>query len=147
MTVLRPALLALLLQPGLSAAGTDFGTKEEAMAMADRLIAILDRDGLSAGISSLFDPELPFAASPLGVNLFAGSVVVGDNREPEMISADYAETPDLSGVPVWPRVDAAADRGDDVILKWYHYDTQEEYDFHCYSKHSGNGKYTVMICR
>lgn len=141
------ALCALMLAPSVASSGTDFGTREEATDMANALIEILDTDGLSAGVKALFDPKLPFARSPLGINLFAGSVVVGDNREPEMVAADYAETSDLTGALVWDLVDVAADVGEDVVLKWYHYDTQAIYDFHCYSKHSGNGEYTVMVCR
>ena len=141
------AVAASLLANGIAVAGTDFGTREEAEKLADAMIEILDTEGPSKAVSALFDPELPFASTRLGVNLFEGSVIIGDNREPEMVAADYSETEDLTGVTVWDWIDAAADRGDDVVLKWYHYDTQAVYDFHCYSKHSKDQKYTVMVCR
>lgn len=144
---MKAAVVVATLQPGLTIAGTEFGTKQEAMDLADRIITILDADGLSAGIKALFDPDQPFLSSRMGVNLFAGSVVVGDNREPEMVAADYAETPDLTGTMVWPLIDVAADRGEDVVLKWYHYDSQEIYDYHCFSRHAQNTSYTVMVCR
>ncbi|MEO0820477.1 MAG: hypothetical protein AAF074_08625 [Pseudomonadota bacterium] len=147
MKTLTGTLLALGLMSSASVAGTDFGSKQDAMELTDKIISIIDADGLSAGIEALFDPEQPFATSRMGVNVFAGTVVVGDNREPEMVAADYATTPDLTGALVWPLIDAAADDGADVVLKWYHYDTQEVYDYHCFSQHAANPNYTVMVCR
>lgn len=132
---------------GPLSAGTDFGTRAEAEAIADQVIGLLDEGGLQSTIRAMFDPSLPFASSPMGINLFEGSVVVADNREPEMVEADYAETPDLTGALVWPLVDAAADSREDVILRWYHYDTQEIYDYHCLCARAKNGLHTIMVCR
>ena len=142
------SLLAIIvLFCGPAKAGTDFGTDEEADAMATRVIAMLDSAGLPATIEALFDPNLPFAASPLGINLFSGSVVVGDNREPEMVEADYSKNRDLTGKLFWPLVDAAADNREYVVLKWYHYDTQEVYDYHCLCARADIRDHTIMICR
>ncbi|MEO1468211.1 MAG: hypothetical protein AAFV86_04085 [Pseudomonadota bacterium] len=141
------ATMALLATSAGAEADADFGTPEEARIMAEKIIAIIDENGIEAGVKSLFDPDLPFGSSPMGINLFEGSVVVGDNREPEMVASEFAETPDLTGVAAWPRIDAAAGEGRDVVLKWYHYDTQEVYDFHCYSLRAASPEYTVMVCR
>ena len=67
--------------------------------------------------------------------------------EPETIAADYSETADLTGALVWPIISAAAEVGGDANLKWYHYDTQEEYDYKCFSKRSADIDVTVMVCR
>ena len=143
--IVGAACLAALGTPAL--AGTDFGTKEEARALARALVAIIDADGISAAVTAMHDPAHPFAASRLGVNLFQGSVVIADNREPEMVAADYAETADLTGALVWPLIYAAAQVEDDAVLKWYHYDTQEDYDFHCYSMMAHRDDGVVMVCR
>lgn len=149
----RPLLRAL---PGLVLAlslgapalsGQALGTAEEAERLADALLGIADEGGLGAAVEAVYDPDLPFVASRLGVNLFEGSTVIADNREPEMVAAPYDETADLTGELVWPRIDAAAAKGEDVVLRWYHYDTQEPYDFRCFSKRGEDATITVMICR
>ena len=73
--------------------------------------------------------------------------MIADNREPETIAADYSETVDLNGNPVWPIIASAAEVEGDALLKWYHYDTQEEYDYKCFSKRSERSNATVMVCR
>mgnify|MGYP000719442879 CR=1 FL=1 len=128
-------------------AGEEFGTRQEARALATALIAIIDEDGIAAGAHAVVDPESQFRNSRMGVNLFRGSTVIADNREPETVAADYSETADMTGTLVWPLIAAAADRQDDAILKWYHYDTQEAYDYHCFSMRAARDDATVMVCR
>jgi hypothetical protein len=141
------AALAALAAVSISHAGTDFGTREDAEAIADALVAIIDADGIEAAVAAMHDPSQPFLASRLGVNLFKGSIQVADNREPEMVASDYAETADLNGLPIWPLVTAAADSKSEAVLLWYHYDTQERYEYHCLSRWGRRDEGLVMICR
>jgi hypothetical protein len=138
--------LALFLAPG-ARAETEFGTREEAMRLAELMISIIDAEGIEAAMTAMHSPDLPFLRTRMGVNLFQNHFVVADNREPEMVAADFARTADLTGVPVWPRISDAASRGEDVVLKWYHYDTQAHYDYHCYALAAGRDAATVMVCR
>lgn len=142
---LSSAVFAIV--PAITWADGDFGTRAEAKALADRMIAIVDSDGIEAAIQAMHNPAEPFVSARMGVNLFSGSTVIADNREPETIAADYSETADLTGTMVWPLIDAAALAEDDALLKWYHYDTQESYDYKCYSKRSADADATVMVCR
>lgn len=135
------------LAPVVAWADGDFGTRAEAKALADAMIAIVESDGLDVAVEQMHDPSQPFAASRMGVNLFQGSYVIADNREPETIAADYSETADLTGSLVWPIIAAAAEAEGDALLKWYHYDTQAEYDYKCYAKRASNVDATVMVCR
>lgn len=128
-------------------AAEDFGTKAEARALASTLVAIIDRDGVAAAARAVLDPDGPFRHSRMGVNLFHGSTVIADNREPETVATDYADTADLTGALVWPIISAAAEAEDDALLKWYHYDTQEVYDYHCFSMKAARDDGAVMICR
>ncbi len=139
------ALLGILPTAGFT--DGDFGTREEAKQLAELMISIVDRDGIEAAVTAMHQPDQPFVSSRMGINLFSGSTVIADNREPETIAADYSETADLTGALVWPIVAAAAAVEGDAALKWYHYDTQEEYDYMCYSKASAVGDATVMVCR
>lgn len=139
------ALLASI--PALSWADGYFGTREEAETLAKRMIQIVEKEGVEAAIKAMHDPGEPFVGSRMGVNLFSGSTVVADNREPETIAADYSETADLTGSLVWPLISTAAEAEEDAHLKWYHYDTQEEYDYKCFSKRSSDTVMTVMVCR
>lgn len=143
-TVFAAVIAAL---PSVALADGDFGTREEAKTLADAMIAIVDEEGIDAAIKAMHAPNSPFVRSRMGVNLFSGSVVIADNREPETIAADYSETADLTGALVWPIIAAAADVEGDARLKWYHYDTQEEYDYKCYSKAAETVDATVMVCR
>ena len=124
-----------------------FGTREEAKQLADEMIAIVDSEGIEMAIKAMHDPQRPFVGSRMGVNLFEGSTVIADNREPETIAADYSETADLTGALVWPLIASAAEVEGDANLKWYHYDTQEEYDYKCLSKRADTMNATVMVCR
>lgn len=133
--------------PSVGSANGDFGTREEAKLLADRMIAIVDSEGLEAAVEAMHRSDMPFVGSRMGVNLFSGSTVIADNREPETIAADYSETVDLTGALVWPVIAAAAQVEGDAALKWYHYDTQEEYDYKCHSKRSAAVDATVMVCR
>ena len=146
--MLRLAILGpLLFSANLALAGDDFGSREEAEALAGRMIALIDADGIEAAVEAMHNPEYPFVSARMGVNLFQGSMVVADNREPESVAADYSEVADLTGEIVWPRVIAAAQEGGDAMLLWYHYDTQEAYEYHCYSKRAGRDDGLVMVCR
>lgn len=129
------------------AQANDFGTAEEANALAEALVEIIEAHGVDAAVAAIHDPEQPFVGSRMGVNLFRGATVIADNREPEMVAADYSETWDLSGVPVWPRISAAADAEGDAVLEWYHYDTQEQYTYHCASRRANRDDALVMVCR
>lgn len=63
-------------------AAAAFGTEAESFEMVDAMIAVIDADGLDAGIAAMHDPALPFAASALGVHVFQSGIIVADNREP-----------------------------------------------------------------
>ena len=139
--------LGLVLAPGAAVADGDFGTREDAKHLADAMIAVVEAEGLEAGVMAMHDASQPFVSSRMGVNLFQGSTVVADNREPETIAADYSEIEDLTGTLVWPIIAAAAAVEGDAALKWYHYDTQEEYDYKCFAKHYDRENATVMVCR
>ncbi len=138
---------ALVCAPVAAHADSYFGTREEAKSLAEAVIAIVDSEGIEEAIQAMHEPEMPFVHSRMGINLFSGSTVIADNREPETIAADYSETSDLRGMPVWPIISAAAELEGDAELRWYHYDTQEEYDYKCYSKRSTVADATVMVCR
>ena len=143
-----PLVVPVLILPALpAAAGEDFGTKEEAMRLATALVAIVEESGITAAAGAVVDPAGPFHAARMGVNLFHGSTVIADNREPETVAADYSTTADLTGALAWPLIEAAAAVGGDAILKWYHYDTQEAYDYHCLSLRAARDDATVMVCR
>lgn len=142
---LSAILAACLAAPVLAA--NDFGTKEEAREIATQVVSIIDAEGLTAAAEAIISADGPFRKSRMGINLFHGTMVVADNREPETVAVDYADFPDLTGEPIWPRITAAAEREDDAVLLWYHYDTQEDYEFHCFVKRAQRDDGMVMVCR
>ncbi|MEL6683548.1 MAG: hypothetical protein AAFQ09_13065 [Pseudomonadota bacterium] len=125
----------------------DFGTAEEARAIAGQLSDIVKTNGMDAGIAAMHDPSMPFSSSVLGIHLFEEGIIVGDNREPELLAASYVEVEDLTGEPMWPRIVEAADARGDATLEWYHYDTEAEYSYACYSEWAIEGSALVMVCR
>lgn len=139
------AATAILALPAL--ASGEFGTDAEARDIAAAMSGIIRSDGLEAGIAAMHDPTQPFAASRMGIHVFEQSVIVADNREPELIASSYAEIADLTGEPMWPRITAAADAASDAILEWYHYDTDAEYTYRCHSEWAVAGDVLVMVCR
>lgn len=141
------AATLLILGGTTSHAGTEFGTAEDARALATALVSIVERDGIEPAVGVMHDPEFPFRESRLGVNLFRDATVIADNREPEMVAADYEHLRDLTGELIWPLISEAADGPQDVVLKWYHYDTQEAYDYHCFSLRAARDDGLVMVCR
>ena len=148
MISLRSVLTATLLLAAPSVlAGSDFGTRDEAQRLASALIDIVEADGIEAAVEAMHDKDHPFVTSRMGVNLFQNSTVIADNREPEMVATDYTYMADLAGNLVWPIINAAARIEDDAVLKWYHYETQEEYVYDCFSKQSIRDDATVMVCR
>lgn len=128
-------------------ASGDFGTDVEAREIASAMTSIIQGDGLDAAIAAMHDPALPFSASRLGIHVFEKSVIVADNREPELIASSYAEVEDLTGEPMWPRISAAADARSDAVLEWYHYDTEAEYTYLCHSEWAKPDEILVMVCR
>ncbi len=143
-TTVYAAAIATAALPAV--AGTDFGTPAQARQMAENMVRIIDRNGIEAGLRALHNVDHPVNHRETQFNLFQGSILVGDNREPEMVAADYSETSDMTGRMVWPRIVAAADAKSDAELKWYHYDTQEAYDYHCYSLRASRDDGLVMVC-
>ncbi|WP_373636729.1 hypothetical protein [Yoonia sp. BS5-3] len=139
--------VSLLLSCGSVAVASDFGTKEQSQDIAGQLSAIVQTGGVDAGIDAMHDPSQPFSTSTLGIHLFEDGIIVGDNREPELLAAAYTEVEDLTGEPMWPRIVAAADMRDDAMLEWYHYDTEVEYTYACYSEWAIEGTALIMVCR
>lgn len=132
---------------GTAIAGEDFGSGGDARAIATAMTQIIQSDGLEAGIDAMHDPAMPFSASQMGIHVFEQSIIVADNREPELIASSYAEVEDLTGETMWPRIVAAADASSDAVLEWYHYDTEAEYTYLCHSEWSVPGDVIVMVCR
>lgn len=139
------AATTVLALPAL--ASGDFGTAAEARDIAAAMSGIIRSSGLEAGIAAMHDPARPFGSSRMGIHVFEQSVIVADNREPELIASSYAEIEDLTGEAMWPRITAAADAQSDAILEWYHYDTDAEYTYSCYSEWAIRGSVLVMVCR
>ena len=75
-----------------------FGTREEAKQLADEMITIVDSEGIEMAIKAMHDPQRPFVGSRMGVNLFEGSTVIADNREPETIAAEMVSLRHAGGV-------------------------------------------------
>ncbi len=138
---------ALAASATITQAGTAFGTDDEARAMAAAMSEIVRGEGLESAIAAMHDPALPFATTQMGVHVFESSIIVADNREPELIATSYADVQDLTGEAMWPRITAAADNQSDAILEWYHYDTEAEYTYHCYSEWASGNDVLVMVCR
>lgn len=109
MKSLIPTVVLGLLASASFADG-DFGTREDAKRLADAMIEIASNEGVGAAISAMHDPDLPFLNSRMGINLFSNSIVIADNREPEMLAMDFAATEDLTGTLVWPIIAEAAPR-------------------------------------
>jgi len=139
--------IALALLGTTATAMNDFGTEDEAREIASQMTQIIQSSGLDAGIAAMHDASMPFSASQMGIHVFEQSIIVADNREPELIASSYAEVEDLTGEAMWPRIVAAADASSDAILEWYHYDTEAEYTYQCYSEWSVPGDVIVMVCR
>lgn len=144
---LKTICAGLVVCCGTTSMASDFGTKEEARDIARQLTAIVQNGGVDAGIDAMHDAAKPFSSSVLGIHLFEDGIIVGDNREPELLAASYEEVEDLTGEAMWPRIVAAADAKDDAILEWYHYDTEVEYSYACYSEWAIEGSALVMVCR
>lgn len=141
---------ALIAAFGLTASiGTagDFGSADEARTIGMMLADIVAEGGVDAGISAMHDPSLPFSSSSLGIHLFEAGIIVGDNREPELIASSYEEVQDLTGEPMWPRIVDAADQNGEAVLEWYHYDTEAEYSYNCFSTWAEADTALVMVCR
>lgn len=131
----------------VASASSEFGTETEAQDIAKQMTSIIQSDGLDAAIAAMHDASLPFSTSAMGIHVFEQSIIVADNREPELIAASYVEVQDLTGEAMWPRIVAAADTKSDAILEWYHYDTEAEYAYQCYSEWATAGEVIVMVCR
>ena len=138
---------AILLAAATAASASDFGTEAEATAIIAEMSTIIQNDGLDAGIEAMHNPDLPFSTSQMGIHVFEQSIIVADNREPELIAQSYAELQHLTGEFMWPRIEAAANDSSAAILEWYHYDTEEEYSYTCHSDWATPGDVLVMVCR
>ncbi|MCU0905951.1 MAG: hypothetical protein MUF73_00580 [Rhodobacteraceae bacterium] len=145
--LIATATVAALAVSAPALASGDFGTDAEARAIAAAMTAIIQADGLDAGIAAMHDTAHPFSTSRMGIHVFEQSIIVADNREPELIASSYAEIEDLTGEPMWPRIASAADAKSDAVLEWYHYDTEAEYTYNCYSEWAVAGDVLVMVCR
>ena len=147
MKMMNLTAVVVLLTSALAQADSSLGTKEETDLLAAEIVRIIDEKGMDRAVQALVDPAMPFASTRQGVNLFDGSIIVGDNREPEMVRADYADLTDLNGALMWKLISEAAPENAEVVIKWYHYDTQEVYDYSCLARNAADPRFTVMVCR
>ena len=144
--MIRASVLALGVGLGASGAHAGaFGTADEAEAILQQIVEIIDAGGIGQAISAVHDPGQPFARSAMGIHVFADTIILADNREPELIAMSYAEVEDLTGQTMWPRIVAAAETGTPAVLDWYHYDTKARYAYRCHCAYARRA--IVMVCR
>lgn len=139
--------VCLLLSASVAFADGDFGTENEARTIAASMSEVITTNGLDAAIAAMHDSSYPFSTSDLGIHVFEQGVIVADNREPELTATSYVDLADLTGDSMWPRITSAADAQSDAILEWYHYDTEAEYSYKCYSEWAQASEVLVMVCR
>ena len=144
-TIISAALLTLA--SSVAIAGTDFGTDQEARDITQQMVDIIKDQGLDAGIAAMHDASGPFLDTKMGVHIFQESIIVADNREPELIAASYAGVTDANGNDMWEMIQAAAAETTDFVTLWTHYDTNEPYEYHCFTQYAVEGQVTVMTCR
>lgn len=86
-TLFLSSVLGLTTMPAF--AGNAFGTDAEARALAAEMIAIITDGGVDAAIDAMHDASKPFVNAAMGVHVFEQSIIVADNREPELIASSY----------------------------------------------------------
>lgn len=142
------ALAALVLVTGPARAGTDFGSDQDVRTLANELAGFIRDKGVPATAASLKDKSSPFGGARPGVMFFVDGKVAGHNRYPELIGLDLATIQDLRGTLVSTAFTAAADKGGDYTLHfWPHYDTEKEYEWHCFASWVEKGRIMTAICR
>lgn len=139
-------LLVVILYPVHAA--QPFGTSTQARTIITSRVDTLETGGLQAEVAALYDGDGPFLDSRMGIHFFAGPYLVGDNREPQAAATDYRNIHDLTWRSQWPRIPDSAVSHAEYVLRWYHYDTQEDYTFRCQTgEAAGDAVYHVMACR
>jgi len=139
---------AVILASGPVLAGTDFGNDQDVRTLASDFASYIRDKGVPAAVASLKDKSSPFGGARPGVMFFVDGKVAGHNRYPELIGLDLATIQDLRGTLVSTAFTAAADRGGDYTLHfWPHYDTEKEYEWHCFASWVEKGRIMTAICR
>lgn len=142
------AMAALILAAGPAIAGTDFGSDQDVRTLTKDLASFIRDKGVPATVASLKDKASPFGGARPGVMFFVDGKVAGHNRYPELIGLDLATIQDLRGTLVSTSFTAAADKGGDYAQHfWPHYDTEKEYEWHCFASWVEKGRIMTAICR
>ena len=133
---------------GAHADGTAFGTDEDIQETVPALIEYVEENGSDAAIEALDDPDHEFGGHNLGLMIWVDGQMGMHNRYPELAGVDFDQLQDLEGNYVIEDFSAAADAGGDYSLNyWPHYDTEEEYEYHCWSEWVEEPRILVAACR
>lgn len=143
--------LTLALSFGAAAsasAGTDFGTHEDIMEMLPDLVEYTAENGSDAAIAAMDDPDHRFGATSLGLMIWVDGSMGMHNKYPDLAGIDFNQLQDLRGNYVIEEFTDAADAGGEYSLNyWPHYDTETEYEYHCYSTWVEEPDIMVTACR
>lgn len=137
---------------GPARAGTDFGTEEQAKAMADKVIAMVGAQGADTVAGALRDKSTEIGGSAMGVVLEKvegdSMTVIAHNKFPEISNMDFTQMQDLRGNYLLKDFKIAADKGGaDVKNYWPHYTSGQEYEYDCFTKWIKPNDLMITVCR
>lgn len=134
--------------PGAASAGTDFGTDEQVREKVDELIAYIKANGTDAAVAALADESTSLGGAEPGLMVWIDGVMGAHNKYPDLGGVDFEQMQDLRGQYIVNDFTENANNGGGYSLNyWPHYETEQEYEYHCFSKWVEKGSVMVTGCR
>lgn len=138
----------LLLSSSPLQAGTDFGNDTELRQVVDKFSSFIKEKGNAAAIQALGDSNSEFGGAKTGLMIWIEGKMGAHNKYPELKGINFADLQDLREQYVMQGFTEAADAGGDYVLNyWPHYDNEEEYEYHCFSKWISKPSVMISACR
>lgn len=129
-------------------AGTDFGTDAELRQIIEKFSTYITEKGNKSAIEALGDRNTEFGGAKTGLMIWIDGKMGAHNKYPELKGINFADLQDLREQFVMQGFTEAADAGGDYALNyWPHYDNEEEYEYHCFSKWISKPSVMISACR
>ena len=145
---LVPAFMAVTSIGTSVQAGTDFGEDADVRAIVDDFIGYVADNGVDAATAILRDTSSKYGSAKPGLMIWINGTMGAHNKYPDLAGVNFADLQDLRGQYVIKDFTSNADAGGDYSLNyWPHYTSEEEYEYHCFSKWVKKGEIMVSSCR
>lgn len=130
-----------------SVLASDFGTESDVDEVIPQLKTLIESEGVDAATAALNDSSHALGGHDIGIMFWVDGKMAMHNKYPDLAGMNFDDLQDLRGNFVINEFTEAANEGRGMSLNyWPHYETEEEYEYKCYSEWVEQPRIMITAC-